>query len=147
MPIKDNTVYSALEAYARQKVERYERALLRTLKYAAETAVNTARERGSYTDRTGNLRSSVGAIITVDGATRWTTGFRTVGGGGEGRGAGKAFAEELAAKFDRGIALVVVAGMNYAVHVSNTGRDVLDSARLEAEKLVPRLLKDLSMKR
>ena len=34
--------------------------------------------------------------------------------------------------------------MDYAVHVANRGRDVLDSATLEAAELVPKMLAKLS---
>ena len=52
----------------------------------------------------------------------------------------------FAANFPRGIVLVFVAGMDYAGYVADTGRDVLDSAALLADKLVPKLLEDVRKK-
>ena len=43
----------------------------------------------------------------------------------------------------QGYALVVVAGMNYAVHVESKGRDVLTSAEKQAEKDIAKELADL----
>ena len=163
MPIVDKTDYQAVERYFADAAQKYERALIRSLQYVAVRVVNTARRRGSYIDQTGNLRSSIGAVIVVDGHISWRSNFdvaqhsrrgktsdssrspitATKPGGYEGR----RFAAELARKYSRGVALIVVAGMDYAVHVANRGRDVLDSATLEAKQLVPQMLAKLNAKR
>ena len=49
----------------------------------------------------------------------------------------------MAREFPNGVVLVVVAGMNYAAHLSDRGYDVLDSAEVLAAKLVPQLLQSL----
>ena len=158
MPVVDRTDYNAIERYFESFRQKYEQAFIRTLKYVALRVVTTARRKGSYLDQTGNLRSSVGAVIVIDGKIRWSTNFEpaksksrsssngappktaTKNGGYDGR----RFASELAKKYSSGVALIVVAGMDYAVHVANRGRDVLDSATLEAKDLVPTMLAKLS---
>lgn len=143
MGIRDETDYKAIESELNKFVARAERAILRTLRYAAEQVINIAREKGNYKDQTANLRSSIGAVIVVDGKIEWRSAFEAHKGGQVGANQGKVFAEQLATKYPQGIALIVVAGKEYAAHVSNRGYDVLDSAELQAEELIPRLLKQL----
>lgn len=134
-----------------------------------EAAVKIAREMGSYHDITGNLRSSIGYIILVDGkvvtggdfeakavapgkrkVTRTKNGKTyettiTVGGSGEdGVKQGKALLEKLKSKFAWGIVLILCAGMEYAAFVENVkGKDVLTSAQHLAESLMNKLLKGI----
>lgn len=61
-----------------------------------------------------------------------------------GQQTGKSYIRQLAAKYPSGIALIVVAGMNYAVHVQKRF-DVLDSAELKAEEIIPQLLATLNI--
>ena len=147
MPITDLTRYAAIDAAFDEQIKRIEFALIRTLKYVGEECVNAARnaKEKTYKDQTGNLRSSVGAIVSVDGKIEWQTSFEVVKQGGQGATEGAAFAKALVSKFPKGIALIVVAGKNYAVHVSNRGYDVLTSAELEANSLVPKMLASLKL--
>ena len=98
-------------------------------------------ERG-FTDRTGNLRSSIGYVVCKDGQPI-NLAFEAVKGGHEGVHTGQRLAMEIARQHTEGYTLIVVAGMNYAVHVESKGRDVLTSAEKEAEKLLARELADL----
>mgnify|MGYP006872978794 CR=1 FL=1 len=145
MPIKCTTPMSQIDKYIKQQLERQERALIRTLSYVGERCVNEARAYNgkAYTDQTGNLRSSVGYVVAVDGKIRSSSTFETVLNGDEGGKTGKAYAKELVSKYPQGAVLIVVAGMNYAQYVSAKGYNVLSSAELLAEQLVPTLLKQL----
>lgn len=145
MPIKDKTDYRALNKYIQTRIENIKRAQVRTLKWCAETLINIARDSHTYKDQTGNLTSSMGAVITVDGKSVWESTFETLREGGEGSRQGKEFALSLAMKYPKGVALIVVAGKNYAVHVSNKGYDVLASAELQAERIIPEMLKSLKI--
>lgn len=120
-----------IEEQLKLKVER----LINSLSYIGEGALRIAREQGSYTDRTGNLRNSTGYVIAVDGQVTKRAGFDSKDGDGA------AFAEELARTTEGKAVLVVCAGMNYATYVSARGYDVLDSAELEAKALAEKLLK------
>jgi len=75
MPVVDRTDYNAIERYFESFRQKYEQAFIRTLKYVALRVVTTARRKGSYLDQTGNLRSSVGAVIVIDGRILWSTNF------------------------------------------------------------------------
>ena len=101
--------------------------------------------KGDYIDQTGNLRSSIGAIILLDGQIVSRSGFEVVMGGSSGTNEGLTYAQQIAAAYPRGVALVVVAGMNYAAHVAARGRDVLSSAVLKAEDIIPRMMRQLNL--
>lgn len=145
MAIVDNTDYNALMVEMRERAERINRAIIRTLQYIAEVLVREARMKGDYIDQTGNLRSSIGAIILLDGQIVSRSGFEVVMGGSSGANEGLTYAQEIAAAYPRGIALVVVAGKDYAAHVAARGRDVLSSAVLKAEDIVPRMMRQLNL--
>lgn len=145
MAIVDNTDYNALTVEMLERAERINRAIIRTFQYIAEVLVREARMKGDYIDQTGNLRSSIGAIILLDGQLVSRSGFEVVMGGSSGANEGQTYAQEIAAAYPRGIALVVVAGKDYAAHVAARGRDVLSSAVLKAEDIVPRMMRQLNL--
>lgn len=146
MAIVQKTTREEISRYIEQWMERKKKAIIRQMQYCGDAAVNAARATDSYKDQTGNLRSSTGYVLVVDGNIVSRSGFEAVKNGAEGTRVGVAFAESIAKKYPRGICLIVVAGMNYAVHVKNKGYDVLDSAELTAERLVPKMLKQLGLK-
>lgn len=111
-----------------------------------EACIKIARESGDYNDITGNLRSSIGYVILVDGevkvhgATKQYSGKQ--GNGAQGVAEGQALLKRLQSKFPWGVVLIVCAGMEYAAYVENVrGKNVLASAELEAERLLNKLLK------
>ena len=163
MGMRQTTPQGHIAAYIDKQVAKYEKLLLNNLHYVGEQCVKAAQKLPSpqflnrsrqeipphqphYIDWTGNLRSSIGYVIVRGGNIVTQSGFKSTKGGDEGAAEGKAYAEQLAAKFPHGIALVVVAGMNYAAYVSAKGYDVLDTAELLAEKLVPQMMRQLSGK-
>lgn len=143
MPIKKLTTDAMVAQQIKQGVERLEKAVVNTLCYAGEMCLNAVRGTNSYKDQTGNLRSSLGYIVVSNGKVVMTSSFNTVKNGSEGAANGRKYAKELVSQFPDATALIVVAGMNYAQYVAAKGYDVLDSGELLAEKLVPRLLKQL----
>ena len=120
-----------------------------TLQYVGEVCINEARDSGSYTDRTGNLRSSIGYVIAKDGTIITESAFpRVMGTADKGPETGRELAERIARECEPGsYALVVVAGMKYAVHVTNRGYNVLNSAELIARQLAPEMLLKLNENR
>lgn len=141
MPIRQTTPERAIADALSAEAERLGRAVVRQLMVAGERVRNEAVERGSYKDRTGNLRHSVGYVVLVDGRVA-SEAFD----GGEGGAEGRRLSLEVARRFPRGAVLVVVAGMRYASYVAARGYDVLDSAELLAERIVPELLGELKKK-
>lgn len=145
MGIVMTTPVSEVEKELTVASQRLQQAVLYNLAYVGERVRNAAVEKGSYKDRTGNLRSSVGYVIAVDGKVMQVGSFGGTNPAGQGPGEGESFAKSLVAQFPKGFALIVVAGMDYASFVSAKGYDVLDSAELLAEKLVPQMLRKLKI--
>lgn len=146
MGITQKTPVAEIDAYIEKQVERITNALIYNLQIIGEKCLNAARETKSYEDRTGDLRSSLGYVIVLDGKIIDQSDFEVVKKGDSGAKSGIRYAKEVARQFPEGIVLIVVAGMSYACYVSATGRDVLDSAELLADKLVPQILKQLGFK-
>lgn len=146
MPIRQITPMSEIDRYTEQRLRGLEQAVIRTLAYCGELCLNVARSTNSYKDQTGNLRSSIGYVVAVDGRIVSQSSFETVKEGGQGSKQGAAFAKQLVRRFPKGICLIVVAGMEYAAHVKNRGYDVLDSSELTADRIVPPMLKQLGFK-
>jgi len=134
---------SEVDAYLEEQIQMLEQRAVYNLAYVGEQCLNNARNNGSYLDHTHNLRSSTGYVIVKDGKIVQMGDFIPIKGGNEGAQGGTAFARQLVKEFPTGIVLIVVAGMNYAAHVSAKGYNVLDSAELLAEQLVPSLMKQL----
>ncbi|WP_424777627.1 hypothetical protein [Porphyromonas endodontalis] len=135
MSLEVTTPIGEIQQYIEEQLALKVAQLINSLSYIGEGALRIAREKGSYTDRTGNLRNSTGYVIAVDGQITARAGFKSKNEDGA------AFAEELARTTDGKAVLVVCAGMNYATYVSRRGYDVLDSAELEAKALADKLLK------
>lgn len=143
MGIVQKTPMSEIDKYIEEQIKNVTDAIIYNLQYVGERCLNTARQTNSYKDQTGNLRSSLGYVIAIDGKIVHNSTFEIVKDGGDGKKSGIQFAKEIVRQFPEGIVLVVVAGMHYAQYVSATGRDVIDSAELLADKLVPQILKQL----
>ncbi len=135
MSIEVTTPMGEIEQYIEEQLALKVERLINSLSYIGEGALRIAREQGSYTDRTGNLRNSTGYVIAVDGQVTTRAGFDSKNEDGA------AFAEQLARTTEGKAVLVVCAGMNYATYVSARGYDVLDSAEIEAKVLAEKLLK------
>lgn len=146
MPIKQLTPMQEIDDYIEQQMKRITDALVYNLKYVGEQCLNAARQSQAYRDQTGNLRSSVGYVLAMDGKIIEQSTFEVVKNGAAGARSGIQYAKEVVRQFPEGIVLVVVAGMNYASHVSAKGYDVLDSSELLAEKLVTQMLRKLGIK-
>ena len=144
MGISANFNINDIDATFKALLAEVDRQLIESLTRVGEEAVKLAKtippERG-FKDRTRNLRSSIGYVVLVDGKPV-NVAFAAVKGGHAGVNEGQRLALQVGSKTE-GYALVVVAGMNYAVHVESKGRDVLTSAEKFAEKEVAKELADL----
>ena len=122
-----------IEKFKKDKIKK----LFETLSYVGIQCVNYAKRNGSYTDRTGNLRSSVGYAVIYDGKIQEE--------GHEGTAVGKAQSQQLtldlAQEFNVGMVLVVVAGMEYAAAVESKGYDVITNSSHEGDRLM-KFMKD-----
>ncbi len=118
---------------------------IEALRYVGERAVTHARsipdpDHGGkgFKDHTANLRSSIGYAIYKDG-TLVTSGYD---GQPEGTNQGQALADSVGSN-TKGYALVVTAGMYYAVYVESRGRDVLTTAEQKAGEWLQTELDDI----
>ena len=143
MPIKQTTTQQEIDGYIERQIERMKDALVYNLQYVGEQCLNAARQSQAYRDQTGNLRSSLGYVLAVDGKVVGQSSPTVILNGAEGAKSGARYAREIAGRYPEDIVLVVVAGMQYAAYVAARRGDVLDSAELLAERLVPQVLKRL----
>lgn len=112
-----------------------------------EQCIIEARNNGSYIDQTGNLRSSVGYAVLMNGQVVQSDHVEKVKNGDEGVSKGLAFLQErIKQASKKGVCLIVTAGMNYAEYVEAKGRIVLSSAEQKAPVLVKQLLTQLGFK-
>lgn len=106
-----------------------------------------ARDRSqeeSWYDQTGNLRSSIGYVIVMEGRIVSMSDFKQVKNGTQGPVEGKALAKKLASNYKTGFALIVVAGMHYAAYVeAMDNKVVLTSAELLARRELPGMMRQL----
>lgn len=122
--------------------ERAEERIFKLLSAAGEKFVEVARKSGNYTDRTGNLRSSVGYIIAMDGETV-SENFDKSGKGNDGdTGISKArqLAEDISLAYQGSYVLIGVAGMEYAVHVEAKGKDVATTGYIQCQEYLRKAL-------
>lgn len=118
--------------------ERLSESVLQRLLYIGEQFIVDARNSGTYTDRTGNLRSSIGYLILRSGV-HLAENFH--GKADEGRQRAKSVA--LSIEPPQGYVLIVVAGMDYAAAVEARGYDVLTSSSIRAEKSLKKAITTL----
>lgn len=88
-----------------------------------------AKQLKTYTDRTNNLRSSIGYVVYNRGE-KALEHFQKDGNGENGDGnsgirKGRALAEQAAKEYPNDIVGVIVAGEDYALYVESKGYDVL----------------------
>ena len=124
--------------FARAKAE-YDRKAVEWLSVLGERVVKYAREHGSYTDRTGNLRNSIGYVVVQYGRIA-AENFNIGSGHGDAKAQARAYALEGARELpDNKTYLVWVAGMEYAKYVEAKGFDVLESSGNWVESTAERL--------
>lgn len=129
------------------EIKKMEDAILYNLAYIGERCVTEARTGHTYTDRTGNLTSSMGYVLVKDGQIIRQSSFESLSTDGTGSKTGESFARSMSAEYPSGVVLIVVAGMNYARCVADRGFDVLQKAEILAEKLVPQILEQIGFER
>lgn len=134
-----------IEGYIIQQANAANKAVIQTFQFVGETFVRNARLSGNYNDITGNLRSSIGYIILKDGE-QLSANFEQ-GPKGTDRETGVLRAAEVAGevgvKYPKGIVLVCVAGMDYALYVEAKGLEVITNSSLEATTQLKALLSTL----
>lgn len=118
-------------------IDMVEEKLYQGLRRIGEESIRIMRETNEkmgrdYQDQTGNLRSSCGYAIAVNGNILQIGGFI---GTKEGKETGESLARRIAINESANrFCLVLVAGMEYASYVQAMGYDVMESAEINAIK-------------
>lgn len=131
-----------IERFVLKKLGIIEEVLLDRIIAVAEQFVADARSVDTYTDRTGNLRGSIGYMITKDGREV----FGNFEGAEEGQSEAKRFAKRVSSQYKTGIILTVVAGMEYAASVEAKGYDVITASGQTADTAMIRSMNRLKQK-
>lgn len=122
------------------------RVIVNVLCNVGEQCIIEARNNGDYEDQTGNLRSSIGYAVLMNGQVIQSDHVEKIKNGDEGVSEGIKYLQTRIKKArKKGVCLIVTAGMNYADYVE-TKKVVLSSAELKAPVLVKQLLTQLGFK-
>lgn len=131
-----------IEKFIKRKIAVVEDVIKDQLIDVAEQFVADARSVNTYTDRTRNLRGSIGYAVVKDGKEI----FGNYDGVVEGQAVARRLVRSLRTQLPRGYNLIVVAGMEYAVFVEAKGYDVLTGSSLVADSNLSRQMKLLQDK-
>lgn len=135
MGIRAEFDIKGINDYINSKIELLHTIVRRDLNYLGMECVTIARKLNTYTDRTSNLRNSIGYIITYNGVVIDSLFPNDTHGteSGKGKQKGEDFAKEIATNFPTNYALIVVAGMEYASYVEDVRHyEVLEPAKAYA---------------
>lgn len=146
MAIKPNFTKDDVRKRFDAFLNEIEKKQIDRLQRLGEMCLVEARTNKGYMMQTGALLSSTGYEVFVDGVAIHSQ-FDAASGAESnaaetGIKSGQSIAESIG-KGTNGIALVVVAGMNYAAYVEAKGYNVLSSAEHLAERELPRMLEKL----
>ena len=146
MAIKPNFTKDDVRKRFDAFLNEIEKKQIARLQRLGEMCLVEARTNKGYMMQTGALLSSTGYEVFVDGVAIHSQ-FDAASGAESnaaetGIKSGQSIAETIG-QGTKGIALVVVAGMNYAAYVEAKGYNVLSSAEHLAERELPRMLEKL----
>ena len=146
MAIKQNFTKDDVRKRFDAFLNEIEKKQIARLQRLGEMCLVEARTNKGYMMQTGALLSSTGYEVFIDGVAIHSQ-FDAASGAESnaaetGIKSGQSIAETIG-KGTKGIALVVVAGMNYAAYVEAKGYNVLSSAEHLAERELPRMLEKL----
>ncbi|AQX52537.1 MULTISPECIES: hypothetical protein [Elizabethkingia] len=137
-----NDIIKNHEEFLNNVIESMKEAMI----FALIEVVNLAKSTNTYTDRTNNLRSSIGGVVYHGGQMVHshfeTSGKGKKGNGKEGASKGLELAKEKASEVEvDGFVCVVVAGEHYARYVENKGFDVVTGSFLQFGDILEEKLK------
>lgn len=108
--------------------------------YLGENVVAHAKQSVGFMDQTGNLRSSIGYVLFVNGQVY----KEFYEGRALGTSEGKQFARELASRAKKAqLVLVFTAGMNYAYSVESRGYNVLAASENYTREVADLIIKQM----
>ena len=126
-------------------IERRKAALIAQLFYIGEECLANARANHLYLNQTGNLCSSIGYCVIVDGQIvhegEWRETAGLQGDGKDGMQKGMEYLHQLATEQPtEGITFLMVAGMPYAQYVEAMSLDVLDTSEQMAKAKIKSMI-------
>jgi hypothetical protein len=124
-------------------------AMLSRLQFVGESFIVNARNTNTYKDQTGNLRSSIGYLVSYNGSIlgrNFEAAGRGTTSGVEGMSKAQQLAQDIADDYPQGFVLVCVAGMEYAASVESRGFDVITNSSMEAVSDLRDAMRDLKDK-
>ena len=111
------------------------------LKYLGELFIKEARSGGNYNDVTGNLRSSIGYVVVLNGNIVIESYSKLIKKGKEGKPKAMQLAETLAKENSSGYLLICLAGMEYALYVELQDYNVISGGEVAVRRLWRKLFK------
>ncbi|KUJ56448.1 hypothetical protein AR686_07755 [Chryseobacterium aquaticum subsp. greenlandense] len=150
MGIEPRFNMSDINSYLQKRLDTLDGLMLRNLNYLGMECVNLAKSLDTYTDRTGNLRNSIGYVVVKHGnvvSSVFEEGSRGPDYNSQetpGEVVGEAFAKSLAKEFGNGYAVIVVAGMEYASYVEDVKHlDVIAPAKSFAQTRINQIAQSI----
>lgn len=132
MPISHTEIDDDFDAFVDCRVAEIEQSIVDVLVKVGEQGYKTAIAHGSYQDRTGTLRSSIGFGVVKYGTLTKVGGFKHFRSGSSGAAIGKDKLDGLVAECGGDeICLIFVAGAEYATYVEAMGYDVITFSEIE----------------
>lgn len=135
-----------VERWFNYHIGRAEEKLYKLLQRAGEEFVKIARNKKGFNDDTGNLRSSIGYVIVIDGEIVTEDFEKSEKGTDKATGVNQAsrLSQDIAKIYNKGFVLIGVAGMKYAVYVeAMENKDVISSASIQTEEWIKKQSKTL----
>ena len=118
-------------------VDNAENDLIDVLDEIGNSVAEFARAFGQYQNRTGNLRTSIGYVVLDNGSPiRFGFSRRVLATAIQGRERAFEVLRELSLAENKGLVLIVVAGMDYAAAVQSYGYDVLYGGSVLGDRLM-----------
>lgn len=141
MPVRMITPIRVVGGYLTAEAQAKLQVIANVFCYVGEKCIIEARNGGTYTDQSGNLRSSIGYAVLMNGQVIQSGCVDKIKNGDEGVTEGQKYLQSRIKKANKkGVVLIVTAGMNYAEYVEAKGYVVLSSAKLKAPVLVKQIL-------
>jgi len=148
MSLRATFTLPSILKYNKQQEDVRFNSQLNAFTTAGESFISETKDNNlprTFTDYTGNLRSSIGYVIVYNGKqVAINFSYSSLGSEREiGLQKGIELAEEISKQYKTGFAMVCVAGMGYALTVEQFGKTVITQASLNLSQKIREILSSL----